>query len=82
MAGSFAGMSHALMQSRFAGPFHRENGMAENEPWQDPRLPEDARLASLDERLKQAQADEAVRTGKTTTVSNWDGPRGCGSSPS
>ena len=38
--------------------------MAENEPWQDPRLPEDARLTSLDKRLKQAQADEAVRTGK------------------
>ena len=36
--------------------------MAENEPWQDPRLPEDARLTSLDRRLKQAQADEAART--------------------
>ncbi len=37
--------------------------MAENEP-QDPRLPEDARLESLQQRLKQAQADEAVRTGR------------------
>jgi ATP synthase protein I len=37
--------------------------MAENRPGQDPKLPEDARLASLEERLKQAQADEAVRTG-------------------
>ncbi|HKR24610.1 MAG TPA: AtpZ/AtpI family protein [Allosphingosinicella sp.] len=38
--------------------------MAENEPWQDPKSPQDARLASLDERLRQAQADEAARTGR------------------
>jgi len=38
--------------------------MAENEPWQDPRLPEDARLTSLERRLQRAQAEEAVRTGK------------------
>jgi ATP synthase protein I len=37
--------------------------MAEDEPGQDPKLPEDARLASLEGRLKQAQADEAVRIG-------------------
>jgi len=37
--------------------------MAENEPWQDPKSPQDARLASLDERLARAQADEAARTG-------------------
>ena len=37
--------------------------MSENEPWQDPGLPEDARLTSLDKRLKQAQHDEANRTG-------------------
>ena len=43
--------------------------MAENEPWQDPRLPEDARLTSLDRRLKQAQAEEAERTGKKTAAS-------------
>ena len=36
--------------------------MAENEPWQDPMSPQDARLASLDERLAQAQAEEAERT--------------------
>ena len=36
--------------------------MAENEPWQDPKSPQDARLASLDERLAKAQADEAART--------------------
>ena len=40
--------------------------MAENEPWQDPKSPQDARLASLDERLRQAQADEAARTGRTS----------------
>ncbi|HWH22268.1 MAG TPA: AtpZ/AtpI family protein [Allosphingosinicella sp.] len=38
--------------------------MAENEPGQDPKLPEDARLTSLEQRLRQAQADEAVRTGQ------------------
>jgi len=37
--------------------------MAENEPWQDPKSPQDARLASLDERLRQAQAEEATRSG-------------------
>ena len=44
--------------------------MAENEPGQDPGLPEDARLTSLDRRLKQAQLEEEVRTGKTKTASN------------
>ena len=36
--------------------------MAENEPGLDP-LPEDARLNTLDERLKRARRDEAIRTG-------------------
>ncbi len=36
--------------------------MAEDEPRQDPKLPPDARLDSLDERLKEAQAAEAART--------------------
>ena len=39
--------------------------MADNVPGQDPKLPEDARLDSLNERLRQAQHDEAVRTGRT-----------------
>lgn len=39
--------------------------MAENEPWQEPKSPQDARLASLDERLDRAQAEEAARTGQT-----------------
>ena len=36
--------------------------MTEDEPRQDPELPSDARLDSLDERLRQAQAAEAART--------------------
>ena len=76
MAGSFAGMSHA-----FAAPFSRrgrtgKDGMAENEPWQDPKSPQDARLASLDERLRQAQADETERTGvkQSETVAYYRSP--------
>ncbi len=45
--------------------------MAENEPGLDP-LPEDARIAALDARLKQAQTDEAIRNG---TVREDDGER-------
>jgi len=37
--------------------------MTEDEPRQDPELPQDARLQSLDERLRQAQAAEAQRSG-------------------
>ena len=36
--------------------------MAEDELRQDPELPPDARLDSLDERLREAQAAEAART--------------------
>src|SRR3546814_13644988 len=39
--------------------------MQEDEPVQDPKLPEDARLTSLEERLRKAQAEEAERTGRT-----------------
>jgi ATP synthase protein I len=38
--------------------------MAEDGSGQDPKLQEDARLTSLDRRLKQVQQDEAVRTGQ------------------
>ena len=41
--------------------------MAEDGPRQDPKLSDDARLKSLDERLKKAQADEAARTGNART---------------
>ena len=38
--------------------------MAEDEPRQDPTLPSsDARFSSLDERLRNAQAEEVARTG-------------------
>jgi ATP synthase protein I len=40
--------------------------LAENEPGLDP-LPEDARLNSLDERLKRAKSEEAIRTGAVDT---------------
>jgi ATP synthase protein I len=45
--------------------------MAENEPWQDPRLPEDARLTSLDRRLKQAQLEEVRRTETAKPDANY-----------
>jgi ATP synthase protein I len=38
--------------------------MTEDDPGQAPKLQEDARLDSLDERIRQAQADEAARTGQ------------------
>ena len=38
--------------------------MAEEEPEQDPKSPEDARLTSLNKRLKQAQLEEAARSGR------------------
>lgn len=38
--------------------------MMEDEPGQVPRLTEDARLDSLEQRLSQAQATEAQRTGR------------------
>jgi ATP synthase protein I len=57
-------MSHALVAPLLVRRGRtRKNGMAENEPWQDPKSPQDARLASLDQRLRQAQAEEAKRTG-------------------
>jgi ATP synthase protein I len=39
--------------------------MVEEEPGQDDKLPPDARLDALDERLRRAQQEEAVRTGQT-----------------
>ena len=38
--------------------------MAEDGSGQDPKLPEDARLDALNERIRRAQADEAIRTGQ------------------
>jgi ATP synthase protein I len=45
--------------------------MAENEPGLGP-LQEDARLTSLDERLRQAKSDEAVRNGGGTDKGQAD----------
>ncbi len=42
--------------------------MAEDEPRQDPDSTEDARLTSLDERLRRAQAEEARRVGGTESA--------------
>jgi ATP synthase protein I len=41
--------------------------MTEDDPRQAPDSTEDARLTSLDERLRQAQAEEARRVGGTTS---------------
>lgn len=40
--------------------------MAEEEPGQDPKLPPDARLDRLEQRLERAQREEALRTGEGT----------------
>ena len=48
--------------------------MAEEEPGPDP-LADDARLRSLDERLKQAQVGEANRTGSARVQKGDDGSR-------
>jgi ATP synthase protein I len=40
----------------------RKKDVAEDEPRQDPELPPEARLDSLDERLRQAQAAEVARS--------------------
>lgn len=45
--------------------------MAEKEPGLEP-LPEDARIASLDERLKRAKSDEAIRTGAADSKGDAD----------
>jgi ATP synthase protein I len=52
----------------FPGRLNRwRKDMAADETPQDPELPQDARLGSLEERLKRAQDEEAKRTGKALT---------------
>lgn len=46
--------------------------MAEDGPGQDPKSPQDARLASLDERLARAQAEESERTGRSSREQRKD----------
>ena len=45
--------------------------MTEIEPQQDPELPKDARLSSLDERLKDARQTEAQRAGGAKPDANY-----------
>jgi ATP synthase protein I len=45
--------------------------VSECEPGQDPGLPEDARLTSLDRRLRQAQAEESRRTASVKPDANY-----------
>jgi ATP synthase protein I len=65
LAGSFAGMSHALAPRFSTCGRTGKDGMTEDELGQDPKSPQDARLASLDERLRKAQVGEAARTGRS-----------------
>jgi ATP synthase protein I len=62
LAGSFAGMSHAFAPHFSTCGRTGKDDMTEDELGQDPKSPQDARLASLDERLAQAQAEEAARS--------------------
>jgi ATP synthase protein I len=57
-------MFHARLRSAYESPSLWENDMAVNEPGQDPQRPEDARLDALGQRIRQAQAEEAERTGQ------------------
>jgi ATP synthase protein I len=59
LAGSFAGMPHAPFSRTFRGGFYAGESMTENESGQDPQ---DSRLTSLEERLRRAEREEAVRT--------------------
>ena len=45
--------------------------MTEDEPQQDPELPKDARLSSLDERLRDARLTEAKRAGTAKPDANY-----------
>jgi ATP synthase protein I len=65
LAGSFAGMSHALAPRFSTCGRTGKDGMTEDELGQDPKSPQDARLASLDERLRKAQVGEAARSGRS-----------------
>jgi ATP synthase protein I len=69
LAGSFAGMSHALAPRFSTCGRIGKDGMTEEEP----KSPQDARLASLDERLARAQAEEAARSGKAAAPAYYAG---------
>ena len=65
------GLAFWHMRLRPAGNGDWESEMAENEPGLDP-LPEDARLNSLDERLRQAKSGEAIRNGEGSDKGQGD----------
>ncbi len=60
MAGLLAARAHSLLVNELQG---EGGGVAENGPGQDFHDAADPRLTSLDDRLRQARRDEAVRTG-------------------
>ena len=64
MAGSFAAMFLALPASASSRGDAQGSRMAENEFEEDPKLPPDARLDSLEGRIAKAQQAEARRTHK------------------
>jgi ATP synthase protein I len=60
LAGLLAARAHSLLVNELQG---EGGGVAENGPGQDFHDAADPRLTSLDDRLRQARRDEAVRTG-------------------
>ena len=60
MAGLLAARARSLLVNELQG---EGGGVAENGPGQDFHDAADPRLTSLDDRLRQARRDEAVRTG-------------------
>src|SRR4029077_10671349 len=66
-------MFHALVAPLFSprrGCTWKKD-MTEDEPQQDPELPQDARLSSLDERLRDARLTEAKRGGTAKPDANY-----------
>ena len=64
MAASAAAMFLALRKPQSRRGDAQGKIMATDETGQDPKLPPDARLDSLEERVKRAQHKEAIRSGK------------------
>ena len=71
MAGSFAAMFLALPAPISSRGDAQGRRMAEDETDEVPKLPPDARLESLDERLDRLQQAEAKRTAKRQPDANY-----------
>ena len=71
MAGSFTAMFLALPAPISSRGDAQGRRMAEDENGEAPKLPPDARLESLDERLDRMQQAEAKRTAKRQPDSNY-----------